>query len=209
MDNLLAHNTSRNPLIKGGASAIILNNLIYNGGQSYLMYLNDDYSSGPILASAVGNVFLDGPNTPAGAKTIYVTNKCMAGTEVYAADNATSDTLFAYGTSFNPRVSSPPIWLSSLTVRPSSTVESWVEGHAGARPADRDAVDARVVNEVKTRAGHIIDSQRQVGGWPNLAVNHRTFNIPSKPNGDDDGDGYTNIEEVLQRMAAQVEGMAN
>ncbi len=209
IDNLLAHNKERNPLIKGGASAIVLNNVMYNGGMSYLMYLNDDYGSGPSLVSAVGNVFIDGPNTPAGAMAIYVTNKCQSGTEVYAADNASTDILFGYGTRFNPRVSSPPIWLSSLTVRLSSTVESWVLDHAGARPADRDAVDSRVVNEVKARTGHLIDSQNEVGGWPNLAVNHRTFHIPTNPNGDDDGNGYTNIEEVLQKMAAQVEGMAN
>ena len=205
IDNLLAHNKERNPLLKGGSSAIIMNNVIYNGGMSYLMYLNDDYGSGPILTSAVGNVFINGPDTPSGAKTIYVTNKCQSGTKVYAADNITSDTLFAYGTSFNPRVTTPPIWLSSLTVRPSSTVESWVEANAGARPADRDAVDNRVVYEVQTRTGHIIDSENRVGGWPSLAQNHRTFNIPSNPNGDDNGDGYTNIEEVLQQMAAAVE----
>jgi hypothetical protein len=205
IDNLLAHNKERNPLLKGSSSAIVMNNVIYNGGMSYLMYLNDDYASGPILASAVGNVFIDGPNTPSGAKAIYVTNKCQSGTEVYAADNASTDNLFGYDTRFNPRVSSPPIWLSSLTVRLSSTVESWVEAHAGARPADRDAVDTRVVNEVKTRTGHIIDSQKEVGGWPSLATNHRTFNIPPHPNGDDDGDGYSNIEEVLQEMARGVE----
>ena len=209
IDNLLAHNKERNPLIKGGASAIVLNNVIYNGGMSYLMYLNDDYGSGPILASAVGNVFLNGPNTPAGATAIYVTKKCPSGTEVYAADNITSDTLFGYGTRFNPRVSSPPLWLSSLTVRLSSTVESWVLTHAGARPADRDAVDSRLVSEVKTRTGHLIDSQNEVGGWPNLAMNHRTFHIPANPNGDDDGDGYTNIEEVLQQMAKRVEDRAD
>ena len=33
----------------------------------------------------------------------------------------------------------------------------------------RDAVDARVVGEVEARAGRIIDSQRDVGGWPAYA----------------------------------------
>ena len=30
--------------------------------------------------------------------------------------------------------------------------------------------------------------------------------IPKKPNDDDDGDGYTNLEEWLHRYAAEVEG---
>ncbi len=84
-------------------------------------------------------------------------------------------------------------------------MESSVLTHAGARPADRDAVDSPLSARSKPRTGHLIDSQNEVGGWPNLAMNHRTFNIPANPNGDDDGDGYTNIEEVLQQMAAAVE----
>ncbi|HMQ17923.1 MAG TPA: pectate lyase [Sphingopyxis sp.] len=33
----------------------------------------------------------------------------------------------------------------------------------------RDAVDARVVEEVRTRTGRIIDTEDEVGGWPDLA----------------------------------------
>ena len=40
-----------------------------------------------------------------------------------------------------------------------------VLGRAGAsRP--RDTVDTRIVREVKTQAGGHIDSQEEVGGWP-------------------------------------------
>lgn len=35
--------------------------------------------------------------------------------------------------------------------------------------APRDSVDARVVASVRSRSGQIIDSQDQVGGWPDLA----------------------------------------
>jgi hypothetical protein len=37
---------------------------------------------------------------------------------------------------------------------------------AGATLPRRDAVDARLVREVEQRSGRIIDSQAQVGGWP-------------------------------------------
>jgi len=30
--------------------------------------------------------------------------------------------------------------------------------------------------------------------------------LPASPNGDDDGDGYTNLEERLHQLAAEVEG---
>jgi len=102
--------------------------------------------------------------------------------------------------------SSPPVWPTGLTAIGSGTVESTVLGFAGARPADRDAVDARIVKEVQTLTGRIIDSPSQVGGWPALAQNTRPFVTPANPSGDDDGDGYTNLEEVLHQMAATVEG---
>jgi hypothetical protein len=35
------------------------------------------------------------------------------------------------------------------------------------------------------------------------------LSLPSNPSGDDDGDGYTNLEEWLHKMAAEVEGRAS
>jgi pectin methylesterase-like acyl-CoA thioesterase/lysophospholipase L1-like esterase/pectate lyase len=82
----------------------------------------------------------------------------------------------------------------------------------------RDAVDVRVVNSVRERKGKLIDSQSEVGGWPTLA------SLPAKPDSDgdgmpddwerahkfkpdradgrndDDGDGYTNLEEYLNAL---------
>jgi len=37
---------------------------------------------------------------------------------------------------------------------------------AGCTLPHRDAVDARIVREVETRTGSLVDSQSQVGGWP-------------------------------------------
>jgi hypothetical protein len=42
--------------------------------------------------------------------------------------------------------------------------------------------------------------------FEDLAKNQRALTLPANPNGDDDGDGYTNLEEWLHCMAAQVEG---
>ena len=41
---------------------------------------------------------------------------------------------------------------------------------AGATRPRRDAIDARIVREVETRGGRIIDSQKDVGGWPEYAA---------------------------------------
>ena len=82
---------------------------------------------------------------------------------------------------------------------------AWVLANAGARPADRDPVDARVVKSVREQTGSIPASQKDVGGWPELKENHHVLALPKDPNKDDDGDGYTNLEEWLHALAAEVE----
>jgi hypothetical protein len=74
------------------------------------------------------------------------------------------------------------------------------------KPADRDAVDARIVREVQTRTGQIIDHPGDVGGWPAVPKSERPLSLPPAPDEDDDGDGYTNLEEWLHDLAATVEG---
>jgi pectate lyase len=80
----------------------------------------------------------------------------------------------------------------------------------------RDEVDQRIVDEVKNGTGRIIDDPSQVGGWPQLDpgmpltdTDHdgmpdrweQQFGFDpldsSDAPRDEDGDGYTNIEEYL------------
>jgi hypothetical protein len=92
----------------------------------------------------------------------------------------------------------------------SADVKRWVLRHVGARPRDRDAVDLRIINDVKKGTGRIIDSQNDVGGWPSLTENVRgsgdipELDIPSKPNKIQPS-GYTKLEEWLHKLARQVE----
>ena len=195
VNNLFAHNKERNPRINGDASVLVVNNVMYNSGSSAYMYIGS--STGKSNVTVMGNEFIDGPSSPTSSKAIGFTG---LGANLYVADNQYAGTFGQSGT-----VSTPPVWHESIKVKDVSTAKSSVLWNAGARPADRDSVDERVVNEVNTGGGGIIQSQDDVGGYPVLSENNRTFNIPTNPNGDDDGDGYTNIEEVLHSMSAQVE----
>ena len=103
------------------------------------------------------------------------------------------------------KVTKPPVVVPGLKIKPVREVRDWVLANAGARPADRDPVDARVVRQVRTRAGKILKSQEEVGGWPKLAENRRKLTVPDDPAGDDDGDVYTNLEEWLHEFAAEME----
>ncbi len=103
------------------------------------------------------------------------------------------------------------------TKTPAEAYQSVIKG-AGASHA-RDEVDIRVVNDVKNGTGSLIDHENDVGGWPE----YRTYDFkmdsdgdgmpdewelslmlnpydPSDRNGDDDHDGYTNLEEYLNGL---------
>jgi hypothetical protein len=206
--NLMASNIARNPKVTGGATVVGANNVLYNPQRcGYQLELG--YGSKPQMLSVVGSVFIDGPNTSSGTPPIWVGKDVLSGTKIYHSDNLAPGRMVDYDTSFDPVVSSPPIWHKSIQPKAVSNVEAWVLSNAGARPADRDSADKRVTAGVASRTGKVIDSTSQVGGWPNLAKNVRTFNVPANPHGDDDGDGYTNVEEILQQMAAQVEGRSS
>lgn len=108
-----------------------------------------------------------------------------------------------------------PIPMPPVTRDAAATAFARVLASAGASRV-RDSVDARVVAGVRDRTGRQIDSQREVGGWPELR------SAPAPRDSDDDGmpdaweiahaldprdprdgnadrnrDGWTNLEEWL------------
>lgn len=90
--------------------------------------------------------------------------------------------------------------------------------HAGAS-LNRDACDDRIVQEVLTGTGQVPDSQYDVGGWPTLLslpaladadkdgmadaweeANGLNPADASDRNGDEDSDGFTNLEEYINSL---------
>lgn len=98
--------------------------------------------------------------------------------------------------------------------------EAVLAGAGATRPA-RDAVDARIIAEVRRGGGRIVDHTREAGGWPEYpaAAAPPDADADGMPDAwekargldprnaadaaaDRDGDGYTNIEEYLNALAA-------
>jgi pectate lyase len=231
--NLFAHNDARNPR-SNAAQFVFVNNVIYNPGDAAIMLFNH----GGITSdnTIIGNVFIDGRNTTAGAKPIRLngrgvyeaggTNEILRGTRLYLADNvapgATGD-LWSIVDNQSPvdlnsvKLFSAPRLPEGLHPLPTGgdAVLDYVLANAGSRPGQRSEIDAEVVASVKAGTGfipHCVSDNGtshcaiNAGGWPVLAENSRRLDVPSDPNDDDDGDGYTNLEEWLHGMAADVEG---
>jgi hypothetical protein len=214
--NLFAHNSDRNPEIQGPVNAHIINNVIYDWGKDttdyhWATFMYGDGSGNPMKVDIIGNKYIAGPaaGTPFTPLVAIGTYNTPAGTQVYIDDNAIDQSKQAVTAVVHHNgdvsVGSPPVSLSGITVLPSSGIEASVLTNAGARPADRDSVDRRIVSEVQNRTGQVISSQSQVGGWPTLTVNVRALSLPANPH-TATASGYTNLELWLQGYAATVEG---
>jgi hypothetical protein len=186
--NLYACNVDRNPVLKPDAAAVIANNLICNPRRWAIhTYWNTREYQGrmetmlPATLVVVGNVLWAGPDTPKNLAMIFI----AAGKgEVYEEDN------LATGLDGQPRtvVGAPqpkllerrPFWPEGFTALPADAVAESVLRHAGARPWERDAIDARIVAGVRERTARIIDSQEQVGGYPRAKPTHRALTVPAR-----------------------------
>lgn len=209
--NVMAHHINRYPTQAGNTATAIINNVIYNS-QAEVMDFYDYNNEGTISTSIIGNVQINGPNTPVAPSyvypMIYLNANLKSGSKVYVSDNVAPRLLSNNVTAFDPIVTAPPI-PPGVTIRPSSGLEAYLKPRVGARPADRDTIDARVISTITARSGRIIDAPSDVGGYPALATNQRPLTVPANPNGDDDGDRYTNLEEWLHAFSAGVEGQSS
>lgn len=208
--NLFAHNRMRSPFLKGDVSALVVNNVLYNPGAEAI-HLDDPEGSGPTLATLAANLLVPGTDSEGDLPLVDALTFVKSTSEIYLFENDAADrdlkhAALAHGiwreiTDY----AQAAVRVLPLSIRSSEAARTLVLADAGARPARRDAVDARVVAEVEAGSGRIIDSPSQVGGLPSLMPVTRSLEPPAAPNGDDDGDGYTNLEEWLHAQASALE----
>lgn len=221
--SLLAHNDFRNPLIVGGGTHDFVNNLIYNWGVLPAEIIDEGANT---FLNYIGNTYLPGSSSelglyeiliPAGQPKIYVEDnfgphRTDAGMPEWSLvgsgyeENAAPEALHSFA-----RYETPPI-----TIYSASEAKEEVLARAGATLPARDSVDRRIVEDVYSGTGGIIDSPEEVGGYPDLQMGISPADSdhdgmpdewelergldPQDPldgNGDLDEDGYTNIEEFL------------
>jgi pectate lyase len=185
--NIYAHNYERNPLLKGGVHAAVVNNLIFDPGAQAIHYnLMDlewgDHPHQPGQLSAVGNVLRAGFSTR--DDIAFLTIGGVGDLTYYGRDNLAVDRqgrplpMFGRYTTSPARIietDRPPVWPEGLAVLPTDQVETHVLRYAGARPWDRDEHDIRVLFDVAEGRGEIIDNEDEVGGYPHPVPTRAPF----------------------------------
>ena len=171
--NLYAHHASRNPRLGDDLGLDFVNNVVYDWG-SAPGYSGEAAEGSPRL-NYVANTLVAGPSTRVEKRKLAFVGG-SARTAIHQRDNRI-DALGVgpptpgpagwdlFAGSYDPR----PQRFEFPVVRTDDAEVAYrrVLAEAGASVA-RDAVDQSVVRSVEQRSGSLIDSQRQVGGWPAL-----------------------------------------
>ena len=245
--NLIAHNNQRNPRVSGSSTTEIINNIVYNWRRTPLHYHHNN--QGRHFSSVLNNQFIPGPatdiisdGTKRYRKGIFL-ERLVDGSRAYLLGNigpgrqsgsqpewdAATSKWVAYGNVPSKyRSSISPFELSGISIDSVNSNFDLVLENVGAIWPNRDSVDKRVINDVKNRTGAkgkqgIIDSQNDVGGWPNYRVGtplsdndkdgmpnfwEKQYglnpNDPADALKDFDGDIYSNIEEYLNNSNPKV-----
>jgi pectate lyase len=237
--NLLAHHSSRTPRFNGSRThgkpenerVDFRNNVIYNWG------FNSAYGGEGGYYNIVANYYKSGPASKHKDRIVEPWDPSgrwfVADNFVFGFLNITENN-WAGGVQgeFRSRCRSDTIhpYAPVVTQTPEKAYQLVLSG-AGAVLPQRDTVDARIIYEVRTGTATfgkggtgIIDSQSEVGGWPQL----RTYNVPkdsdadgmpdnwenkmelepenpNDSNGDINGDGYTNLENYLNMLTDKLQ----
>ncbi|MDX9971380.1 MAG: hypothetical protein RBU21_00175 [FCB group bacterium] len=225
--NLFAMNNTRNPRpgTYGDPKGLRLdfrNNVIYNWGAG-AGYSAED----PANINYIGNYIKPGPAVKYDRRLAFsiggeTTRMYAEGNRLVDGDAVITDDWAMIGKALPVTRLETPLPVRDIGTSTAEEAYEAVLRDGGASRPERDAVDARIVECVRTSQGRIIDSQEEVGGWPVLGAGEapadsdndgmadawetaRGLNPADAADGalDADGDGYTNVEEYLETLVLQ------
>jgi hypothetical protein len=225
--NLWAHHRARSPRPGNylspaedpvGPMIEFRSNVFYNWGGRFAGY--DADKAQRVTYNFIDNAYVAGPNST-GALAFQEEN---VEAQAYFAGNSMNGATPADPWSLVEGADRPgyrldrPAFVGAVAPESATSALTTVLSRAGASRA-RDAVDARIVANVGARSGRIIDSQQDVGGWPELRGGpapvdtdrdgmpdswERAHGLnagdPADGRVDRNGDGYTELETYLSSL---------
>lgn len=225
--NLFAHNTARNPQVSTDGPAQVVNNVVYNYGELAFQTSNP---RGAPQVDLVGNYFEAGPDSDSDqyevdAYPIDSPGEWSLWVHGNVGPHRTGDDAEADIVSPDDRellVDNPGEDMPAITTTSAPDALTDVLAGAGARVPYLDPVDSRIIDDVRNQRGGMINDPAEVGGWPTLPSEKSPADTDSDgmpddwetghgldPSADDssedaNSDGYTNIEEYLNSLVADL-----
>ena len=196
------------------------NNVFYDWGQGHAGYNSDKDPATVSTYAFVANAYRRGPDSTGAVIFEEESSAAHAWFEGNSVDGVVPADPWAPVTGDDApgyRLPALPAWAMGAT-ETAAQAHASVLARAGASRV-RDAVDVRILAGVADGTGRIINSQTDVGGWPDLAPGTPWIDTdadgmpddwetahgldPATADGaaDRDGDGYTNLEDWLNSLA--------
>lgn len=165
-NNLYAYSMDRHPLTRAN-NIVIMNNMMYNSN----LRIGPNFQSGKVNIAYVGNVALPAPDASTSSLT-KLAGLIMADihpdAKIYASDNMCVKSLenpnikerdkFYFGNPDFQLANTSPVPLEGYSILNASNVEDYVLSNVGTKPFKRDEIDQRIVENVRNRTGHAINS---------------------------------------------------
>lgn len=237
----LAHIVARGPW-SFSRKFYYANNVNYNRRQFFLHFGHPDPANQliPLHAAVLGNTFIEGKdmspsptimspiansNTPPGSQLyIPVANNAYnfgdrSSPPAMVTTILTPPPTGTYGVTTDPTEPKTDGLAGVTALPPASAYEAALLG-VGARPAERDSHESRLISEIRagaaktalaTRDGSIKHTMASAGPVPTYPANTASWTLPANPHLDDAsagypaGNGYTNIEEWLHGLSRSLE----
>jgi hypothetical protein len=205
--NIFVHNADRNPLIRGNSGkGLVANNLIYNSETHAIYFGSKEGAGSPMQIAAINNYYIPGKNNrneyiiSISPQSHFENKYFFQGNQtqgVTAFDSWTGKMVHNPGAS-GIKETKAPFELPALKLLETSKVMDYLLLNAGAKPSQRDAIDRRLLNDIRNGTGQWII----VPDYQSLDVEPRShkLQIPAHPHDDADGNGFTNIEEWINSM---------
>lgn len=227
--NLWAHHNARSPRFGDNYGRPpypvfdFRNNVIYDFGGTC-----SGLTQGRFPVNYVANYIRPGPSSRARTPitiggpsdlTFFLRDNVFEGNDTLTADNTLFFNQVEIEGTPQVRIVDEPLEAAPVETLPAQEALEAVLATVGASLPVRDPVDARIVDQVRQRQGAIIDSQTQVGGWPQYrqslpppdadldgmpdaweTAHGLDPQDPSDGSKDRNGDGYTNVEEYLNGL---------
>lgn len=178
---LYSSQVERNPVFQPGTSGVVVNCVIANPGDRAIHAHEPDAEARQAgftkaRLAVVGNVVLFGEKSKRSARSIF-----EGVADAYFKDNEGYDW---FGSPLQllrqefPLQAQPPVWPEGLQPLTATGAIWHLTRYAGARPAERDAIDQRIVPEAFAGTARIINSQDEVGGYPKTQPVTRALTVP-------------------------------
>ncbi len=194
--NLYAHHNGRNPRpgTYGKPRGILLdfrNNLIYDWGAGAGYTAKDKATM-----NYVGNYLKPGPSTKNRDVAFSIggdtTTMFAAGNHLVGGGESNRDNWKMIRGTRPGSKAAKAFAVAPVKTDPAEQAYERILRDVGATLPARDAVDTRIVDQVKNSTGRIINSQNDVGGWPALEQ--------AEPPADTDGDGMPDAWETRHAL---------